>query len=141
MKTLRFALLVLPALLVATAAQAQQTKIVATVPFDFVVGNHVYPAGEYSVKALSQYAGIMRIEEAQQTEAASVLSIACTSLTPSTETKLVFRRMGDNKYALYQTWIAGQNWGREFQNNRSEARFAQNHEKPELVIVAANIAR
>ncbi len=56
MKNLRSALLALTVLLLATAAHAQQTNVKADVPFDFVVGDRAYSAGEYTVKSMSQSA-------------------------------------------------------------------------------------
>jgi hypothetical protein len=47
--------------------------------------------------------------------------------------------VGDN-YFLYEIWTAGNLSGREFSKSRAEVLLAQNHEKPELVIVAANIS-
>jgi hypothetical protein len=52
MKNLRSVIFVLAVLLMATAANAQQTNVKANVPFDFVVGDRAYPAGEYSLKSM-----------------------------------------------------------------------------------------
>ena len=46
MKNLRSILLALTVLLLATAAQAQTTRVQASIPFDFVVGDHAYSAGD-----------------------------------------------------------------------------------------------
>ena len=54
MKNLRPFFFALTALFMATAAHAQHESVKATVPFDFVVGNRAYPAGEYSVKTMGQ---------------------------------------------------------------------------------------
>ena len=56
MKNLRSILLALTVLLLATAAQAQTTNVKASIPFNFVVGNHAYSAGEYTVKSMSKAA-------------------------------------------------------------------------------------
>jgi hypothetical protein len=44
-------------------------------------------------------------------------------------------------YFLRQIWVAGNSSGRELSRSRTEVRLAQNHEKQESVIVAANISR
>ena len=62
MKNLRSILFSLTILLLATAAQAQTTNVKANIPFDFVVGDHAYPAGEYTVKSLSQNSSALRID-------------------------------------------------------------------------------
>ena len=139
MKNLRSVLSILALLLVATTAQAQQRKVLANVPFDFIVGDRAYTAGEYSLKSMANIDAVIRIDNTQEAVGGFVYSSACESVTPSANTKLVFRRMGDY-YFLYQVWVEGSLSGREFPKSRTEVRLAQNHEKSEFVIVAANIS-
>ena len=47
MKVMRSAFLGLGLLLAVSAAQAQEPRVKANIPFDFVVGDRVMPAGEY----------------------------------------------------------------------------------------------
>jgi hypothetical protein len=140
MKNLRSILFVLAAILLVPAARAQQNGVKADVPFDFVVGNRAYPAGEYILKAALSNGGVIRIENLNEVSAAFTSSNPCSKVTPSAETKLVFHRMGGH-YFLYQMWTAGNLTGREFPKGRIEVELAQNHESPEVVIVAANISR
>jgi hypothetical protein len=140
MKNLRSILFVLAAILLVPAARAQQNGVKADVPFDFVVGNRAYPAGEYILKAALSDGGVIRIENLNEVSAAFTSSNPCSKVTPSAETKLVFHRMGGH-YFLYQMWTAGNLTGREFPKGRIEVELAQNHETPEVVIVAANISR
>jgi hypothetical protein len=139
MNYLRSVLIATSALLMATAAQAQQTRVQANVPFDFVVGDRAYPAGEYSLKSVLDSGTVLRIENMQEVAGANVSSITCTSLMRPETTKLVFRRMGDY-YFLYQVWTAGNLSGREFPRSRTEVQLAQNNVKSDIVIVAANIS-
>jgi hypothetical protein len=139
MKNLRTVLFALTVLLLATAAQAQTTNVKASIPFDFVVGNHAYSAGEYTVKSLSQGSAAIRIDNADESEKRMTLSIACQKGQPATQTTLVFRRLGDN-YFLYQIWTEGNSLGREFPMSKAEVKIAKNYSKSELVIVAANIS-
>ena len=106
MKNLRSILLALTVLLLATAAQAQTTNVKASIPFDFVVGDHAYSAGEYTVKSLSQSSAAIRIDNADESEKGMTLSNACQKAQPATRTTLVFQRLGDN-YFLYQVWTEG----------------------------------
>jgi hypothetical protein len=138
MKNLRSILLALTVLLLATAAQAQTTNVKASIPFDFVVGDHVYSAGEYTVKSMSQNSSTIRIDNADESEKGITLSDACSSGRPATGTKLVFQRLGNN-YFLYQIWTEGNSLGREFPMSKKEVQLAKN-DSPELVIVAANIS-
>lgn len=139
MKNLRSMLLALTVLLLASAAQAQTTNVQATIPFDFVVGNHTYSAGEYTLKSLSQGSPAIRVDNADESEKGITIANACSSLQPATATKLVFQRLGDN-YFLYQIWTAGNSIGREFTMSKTQVQLAKNYDKPELVIVAANIS-
>jgi hypothetical protein len=140
MKNLRSVLFVLAAILLVPAARAQQKPVKADVPFDFVVGNRAYPAGEYTLRAALNDSGVVRIENINEVPAAFTQSNPCSKTMPSRETKLVFHRMGGH-YFLYQVWIEGYVTGREFPKGRIEVELAQNHEKPEVVIVAAVLSR
>jgi hypothetical protein len=139
MKNLRSILLALTVLLLATAAQAQTTNVKASIPFNFVVGDHTYPAGEYTVKSLSQGSAAIRIDNTDESEKGMALSNACSKGQPADGTTLVFERMGDS-YFLYQVWTAGNSLGREFPMSKKEVQLAKSYSKPELVIVAANIS-
>ena len=139
MKNLRSILLALTVLLLATAAQAQTTNVKANIPFDFVVGDHAYSAGEYTVKSLSQISAAIRIDSADESEKGMTLSNACQKAQPATQTTLVFQRLGDN-YFLYQVWTERNSLGREFPMSKAQVQLAKNNSKPELVIVAANIS-
>jgi hypothetical protein len=135
MKNLRSILAALAVLLMATAAHAQTTKLAATIPFNFVAGDRAYPAGDYTIGADGV---VLKISNTEKTEV--ILSQGCESLTPSANTKVVFDRVGDN-YFLRQIWVEGKLRGRQLPRSHSEMQIAQNHEKMESVIVAANIAR
>ena len=139
MKNLRSILLALTVLLLATAAQAQTTNVKASIPFDFVIGSHAYPAGEYTVKSLSQSSAAIRIDNADESEKGMTLSTACQKAQPAAQTALVFQRLGDN-YFLYQVWTEGNSLGREFPKSKREVQLAKNNSQPELVMVAANIS-
>ncbi len=140
MKNLRPLSFALAALLMATAAHAQHENVKATVPFDFVVGDRPYPAGEYSVQTIGQNDTTLRIDNTQEAKTSMVNSNTCSQLKPSDKTKLVFHKVGDS-YFLYQVWTEGNSEGREFPMSRIEIQISQNRENPELVIVAANISR
>ena len=139
MKNIRFVLFALVVALLATAARAQETKVRASVPFDFIVGDRVYSAGEYYLSSMADNGAVIWIHSTEQATPIHVLSVGCASVNPSAKTKLVFHRMG-GQYFLYQVWIQGQLSGREFPRSRTEVMLAQNHGNPELVIVAANIS-
>jgi len=137
MKNLRSILAALAVLLMATAAHAQQRTVSATVPFNFVVGDRTYPAGDYLFRNSRT---VLMITNAEHSKTDITLSNACEGVTPSADTKLVFDSTG-GYYFLRQIWIEGYSSGRALPRSRTEVRLAQNREKQESVIVAANISR
>ncbi len=137
MKNLRSIVAALAVLLMATAAHAQHTKVSATVPFNFVVGDRAYPAGDY---VFSNNDAVLNITNTEQAKSEMALSIPCQHAMPSADTKLVFDSMGGH-YFLRQIWIEGNTSGRELPRSHTEVRLAQNHEQAEPVIVAANLSR
>ena len=137
MKNLRSILAILVVLLTAVAAHAQQTKVIATVPFNFVAGDRTYPAGDYS---FSNNGPVLQIANVEQATSAITMSQACESVLPSADTKLVFHRTG-GYYILRQIWVAGNSRGRELPRSHTEVQLAQNHQKSESVMLAANIAK
>ena len=139
MKNLRSIPLALTVLLLAAAAQAQTTNVKASIPFDFVVGDHAYSAGEYTIKSMSDNGRVIQIGTSQQPAQGMALSNSCASNAPAATPKLVFHRLGEH-YFLYQAWTEGNNWGREFPMSKKEVQLAKNYSNPELVIVAANIS-
>jgi len=142
MKHLRSILFAATALLlVATAVHAQSTNVTASVPFDFVVADHTYPAGDYAVKSISTSGVPLLIRNSDDTDEKGIaLSNSCSSGQPSSTTRLVFHRMG-GQYFLYQIWQEGSTVGREFPTSKTEVTLARNSDKPEIVIVAANLTR
>jgi hypothetical protein len=140
MKTLRSILFGLTVLLMAVSTQAQQYGAKANIPFDFVVGDHVYPAGEYILMEASNINTVLRISNTEDSSSGFIPTNTCSLSHPSQETKLVFHRMGDTLY-LSQLWIAGSDTGREFPKGRAETLLAKNHQQEETVIVAAQLSR
>lgn len=138
MKTLRPVLGALILILIAGSAQAQQLKMSAAVPFPFVVGDRIYPAGEYYFSRASITNNFIQVADSERIVAANLLSQACVQLTPPQDTQLVFHRMGDT-YFLSQMWVAGNQWGRELPRSQTETRLAENHNGVETIIVAANL--
>jgi len=135
MKTLRSALAVFALLFVATAAHAQHTALSATIPFNFVVGDRAYPAGDYSFQSNGP---VLRVLDGDKMLVGTILSNSCTGVLPSRDTKLVFQSMG-GYYFLQQMWVAGHTSGRELPKSETETRLAKNHIAAETVVVAANI--
>lgn len=139
MKNLRYVLFSLTVLLMATASQAQQTGVKAIVPFNFFVGNHAYPAGEYTVKSMSSDGSTIRIDNTQERAMTITLSDNCNGSELLATSRLVFHRLGGS-YFLYQVSTEGSSC-RQLSASPAETQLAKTLEKPEPVIVAAKITR
>jgi len=126
------------ALTLGSAAYAQKVNVRAMVPFEFVLGDKVYPAGEYAVQSVMTNNDSLYIKNEEGAKPALLLTDPHTAPEPANQTKLVFHRLGTT-YFLYQVWVAGSEVGREFPRSRRETRMALNGAKAETVIVAANI--
>jgi hypothetical protein len=84
----------------ATGAYAQSFAK-ADVPFAFSVGAAQLPAGTYEIKTLSQSGNQIMIQNSKTS--ASAVSIARRDGSRTTESKLVFDRIG-NQYFLSEVW-------------------------------------
>jgi hypothetical protein len=136
MKNFRVVSLLVAALVMGSVVQAQQTRVQANVPFNFLIGDNVYPAGEYIIGKTSNGTSTLRVDYAGEATAL-VFANTCSSLNPSEKTKLVFHRVGDT-YFLYQIWTEGNDSGLELPRSKTEIQMASNQPKSDL-IVAANI--
>src|SRR5262249_60745951 len=100
MKVMRSAFLGLGLLLAVSAAQAQEPRAKANIPFDFVVGDRVMPAGEYQVSEMgASGTAIAILSEDRKTNAIGGTS-ACASASPSQSAQLVFHAIAE--HSLWQ---------------------------------------
>ena len=115
------------------------------IPFEFAISGKTLPAGEYIVRRVSsdspQWLSITSVNaRTRQT----VLTHKIRSGTHESESKLVFRRYGD-QYFLSQIWEAGDSDGHELLTSREEAGLqrlmAKNTAKPEMVVVSGRRTR
>lgn len=126
------------ALVLGSAAYAQEVSVRAKVPFDFVLNNKMYPTGEYAVQTVKVDDSCVYIQNQDGGNLAVTLTHPQDGTKPAKQTMLVFHRIGDT-YFLYQVWVAGSTVGRAFPASHIETRLALNGTKTETVIVAANI--
>src|SRR5262245_34174109 len=112
MKVMRSALLGLGLLLAVSAAKAQEPRVKANIPFDFVVGDRVMPAGEYLVSPNGSASTAIAVRSLDKPDAALVITHACATSGPSKDTKLVFHALA-GRYFLSQIWTEGYSQGRE----------------------------
>ena len=83
----------------AATARASDDEIVASVPFNFIVGTAHMPAGKYIVKPASDDLRVVLIESSDGHEAAFSLTVPLGSAVRVTVPELVFEKR-DNQYFL-----------------------------------------
>jgi len=138
MKLMRSAFLGLGMLLAVSAAQAQNVRVKADIPFDFVVGDREMPAGEYILEPTGSLGQAIAIRSDQSTDMA--LTSPCALSGPSKSTKIVFHALG-GRYFLSQVWVEGYAQGRQFRTSKLEVRLAKNSDAAKDFVIAANITR
>jgi hypothetical protein len=85
---------------VATASVARaDERIVARVPFDFIVGDSRLPAGAYVVTNVSNDPGVMSIASADGRHFVYTLTIPSSSIQTPAQPELVFEKF-ENEYVL-----------------------------------------
>ena len=138
MKLMRSAFLALGFLLAVSAAQAQDARVKANIPFDFVVGDRVMPAGEYIVAPAGSLGQAITISSGDRADVS--LTFPCASSGPSKSTKLVFHALA-GRYFLSQVWVEGYAQGRQLRMSKSEIQLAKNGDERKDFVLAANITR
>ncbi len=126
----------------APTALAQTTPVAkAEIPFDFLAGQRVMPAGTYEITHSDNLLELRAID--QKTAEFLMVHAAYTVHTPS-GSSLVFDRRGD-KYFLRQIWTAGNHDGYECPKTRIEQKVekevAQNKQDASPVVIALNTVR
>ena len=125
-------------------AQARTVELISVhVPFDFVLGDRVLPAGHYYVRQLTENSPAIIIRDADKGEALMVLTNSTDAKGQQPKApRLVFRRYGD-QYFLASVWInteAGRALGesRRERSLRKELAQAGHASAPEVVAVVAS---
>jgi len=138
------ALLSLSLMLAVVAVSASlDGKIKANIPFAFSVGGKTLPAGAYTVNSQT-IRGVLVIRGESSHTAMNVITNDVIARQQPQQTKLVFRRYGD-QYFLAQVWTAGMSDGRKIPTSRAERELlkdrakhlARNVAEPELVSIVA----
>jgi hypothetical protein len=134
MKSVRYALITLLALLTLSAA-AQRVQHPGTwfkVPFSFTVGEQTLPAGDYLVEGLAWNA--VAFHPADGKSGLIVLAQSAPR-TQEITAKLVFHRYGDHYY-LASAELPNMDYARAFPTAKSESRIAKSQPHQEKVEIA-----
>jgi hypothetical protein len=103
-------------MLAATSVYSQtSTGLMATIPFEFVIGNRAFPAGEYSFRY--KYTNVIQIQSLDRGESMFVLTGPAKG--KKTRNELGFNRYGD-KYFLSRLWTEGDDARRAVRMSSSE---------------------
>ena len=137
MKTLRFVAVTIAALMAVAAVQSQAIRMRATIPFNFQVNGTTLPAGNYDLTRVDPIGSALQMASYDAKASVMFVSNVETSNRPSTKSKLVFHRYG-NDYFLSEIWTAGDNRARKLSRSPEEAHWAmtQPQEKSEVTLYA-----
>ena len=132
---------VVVALLVLSGMAAAQligsTRIVAQVPFEFMVANKTVPAGEYVVQAFTMDGKTLVIRNTEAKVALVSTSSQAEGKQDSSHYALVFKRYGD-RYFLSGIKIEGSNITYRLPESRAETELrAQNASSSEETLLAS----
>jgi hypothetical protein len=101
------------------SAKGQSIRAVAQVPFDFVIGDKVLPAGEYTVNSMTQDGSILRIHNDEAGQAATRVTITVVAKSRNSQSRLIFHRYGQT-YFLAEVWREGDSEGRLLTQSKKE---------------------
>ncbi|HYL36037.1 MAG TPA: hypothetical protein VEV17_09010 [Bryobacteraceae bacterium] len=122
------------AALAAGVSQAQSAQLTADVPFPFVLGNKMLPAGTYQVdESAGSPAVILHAADGQN---ASVIANPTTSARDQKISKLVFQRYGD-RYFLAEIWTRGTSSGRQIPRTSLERELSAGKSMPRTKVMVA----
>jgi len=116
--TRAFASLVLSVLMLGSALYAQRTErvITANIPFDFVVGHEIFPAGQYRVALVGPV--LLELRDSRGRALTSVLTQSVQSPATPGRPKLRFEKDG-GKNVLTQVWQEDDETGQQVLRSKS----------------------
>ncbi len=114
-----------------------QPRLRAEIPFEFQAGGASYPAGEYSLDAISSNA-LLRIMAGDGSSSGAVMALPAHTIQPPNGSRLLFHRYGD-RYFLAQVWVEGSTSGFELPRSRSERELAQNGTPVQMAYLPAHL--
>jgi len=130
--------------LVANAQVMSVPQIEAEVPFDFVVGDTMLPAGKYQITTVDGGANdnILEIRSANSRTAVifDTEDAENRGELVKNKTQLVFNKVGDEHF-LFQIWVAGSASGNELAKSRMEKRLVKAGNQSHQQLVVASVKK
>ena len=117
---LAFTVAMFSLLTVVTASAQLEGRIKATIPFDFIVGDKVMPAGDYTIERVQPSDGELILIRSDDNANHVIVDAngAYTANAPK-DTELLFDRIGDKSF-LRDLFLSGENTGCEILKSREE---------------------
>jgi hypothetical protein len=119
---------------VAHAQHAEQV-IKADIPFEFSVGNQVFPAGNYSL--VSTAPALLDLRDARGHILVRVLTNSVETQQVPVSPALEFYNEG-SRYSLAQVWKENNSIGQELPQSKLWAKIAKKHSRHTQTIAASN---
>ena len=113
------------------------TRIVTQVPFEFVVGTHVMPAGQVVVQSATQDGGMLVIRNSAAKRNMLSSTILDESKAPASGYALVFNRYGD-QYFLSSIKLQDSNLVYRLQESKAEAELRAQASPTTLEVAAGH---
>ncbi len=115
---------------------AQQSRTIkVNVPFNFIVENDRMPAGAYTIQRIA--AGRLLVRRDDSKSAVSVLALPTQAKAAGDETRIVFRRYG-NEYFLYRIWTPGLEVGWEIFQGKLETELSNRRVPMQMASLVAH---
>ena len=112
--------------------QSASGTFTARIPFEFTVGNQIFPAGEYKVKALLPHT--LSVGNKNRRAMTNVSTNSLESTNVPADAKLVFHGY-NGRYYLAQAWMAGDNVGHEVIKSSAEKELARQTPNRQVALV------
>ena len=120
---------------ISVSAQSERSKT-TTIPFDFIVGQKILPAGEYTVRPNRKDSANVWLLQSRDGHASTLFTTMPVQASKTQEeAKLVFHKYGE-QYFLSQIWTLGDATGRELMTRRLEREVAKNAAERQTIVLA-----
>ena len=103
----------------AVVSAGQSNRVDGNIPFDFIVGDKVLPAGQYTVRGIGSGNEVILISRKDAKSSVLRLTNLLQPNMKNTHARLVFHRYGQN-YFLAEVWSGGDSVGRRLMRSRRE---------------------
>lgn len=115
-----------------------------TIPFDFIVGDKMLPAGQYTVGPYHVTGGalwsrllIRSVVEPPSNRVIISSTIPIYTNTAAGKGRLIFNRYDGDRYFLSQIWVSGSSTGRQILKSGIEQKLTKNAPTHHVVSVVA----